>query len=179
MILDEELGYLIESIDAGRALVVVDACFSGEITRAAGDAPQSKVVDLSDPDVAGSVRLPTNFISSELKALDLDDLSLGFGDFEEMAEVFRSPQRHVMWGGSTEDQVSWTSGLGNGASVFTYYLGERMMSVPGSTPLSQLNGLVHDDVVRYIESDGNLTMQNPQMRGGNQSMTLDDFFRQR
>ena len=36
VILDEELGYLIETIDAGRTLVVVDACFSGEITRGPG-----------------------------------------------------------------------------------------------------------------------------------------------
>ena len=37
VLLDEELGFLIETIDAGRALVVVDACFSGEITRGPAD----------------------------------------------------------------------------------------------------------------------------------------------
>ena len=179
VILDEELGFLIESIDAGRTLVVVDACFSGEITRASGDAPQSKVVDLSDPTVAATLRLPTNLITSELKALNLTDMSLGFGDFQQIAAVFQNPARHIAWGGSTEDQVSWTSSLGNGASVFAYYVGERMMEVPGSSTFADLNRLVHDDVVRYIESDGNMTMQNPQMRGSRQSMTLDDFFRQR
>ncbi len=179
VILDEELGYLIETIDAGRTLVIVDACFSGEITRASGDAPQSKVVDLDDPAVADNIRLPTSFITSELKALNLDDLSLGFGDFQAIAEVFRNPQRHIMWGASTEDQVSWTSGLGNGASVFAYYVGERMMSAPTSTTFADLNRAVHDDVVRYIEGNGNMTMQNPQMRGPNASMTLEDFFRQR
>ncbi len=54
-----------------------------------------------------------------------------------------------------------------------------MMSVPGSTTIGQLHQAVHDDVVRYIESDGNMTMQEPQMLGPNQNTTLSDFFRQR
>ena len=120
-----------------------------------------------------------NFITSELKALELGDMSPGFGDFARIADVFRNPQTHVMWGSSTEEQVSWTSGLGNGASVFTYYVGERMMQMPGSTTLGELHAAVAADVVRYIDADGNMTMQNAQMRGPNQNVTLDDFFRQR
>jgi len=179
VLLDEELGYLIEAIDAGRKFFVVDACHSGEITRASGDAPQSKRVSIDDPEVADNLLLPKNFITSELKALDLGDLSPGFGDFARIADVFRNPQTHVMWGSSTEEQVSWTSGLGNGASVFTYYVGERMMQMPGSTTLGELHEAVAGDVVRYITNDGNMTMQNAQMRGPNQNVTLDDFFRQR
>jgi caspase domain-containing protein len=179
VVLDEELGFLMETLDAGRSLVVVDACFSGEITRGSLDSPQSKVVDLSDPDVASNVVLPTSFITSDLKALDLYDMSLGFGDFAEIGRVFENPQRHLMWGASTEDQVSWTSGLGNGASVFTYFMGERMMEAGGSATFGDVQRLVHDDVVGYIEGDGNMTMQNPTMRGPNQKMTLSEFFRQR
>ncbi len=179
VILDEELGYLIESIDAGRKFVVVDACHSGEITRASGDAPQSKRIDVNDPEVAASLTLPSSFITSELKALELTDMSLGFGDFDRIADVFRNPTTHIMWGSSTEEQVSWTSNLGNGASVFTYFVGERMMNMPGSTTIGQLHQAVHDDVVSYIRSDGNMTMQEPQMMGPNQNTTLSDFFRQR
>ncbi len=179
VILDEELGFLIESLNANRALVVVDACFSGEITRASGDAPQSKVVDLNDAEIADNLRLPTSFITNELKALDLLDMSLGFGDLDQIEAVFRNPQRHLAWGSSTEDQVSWTSNLGNGASLFTYYVGERMMEAPGSMTFGELQELVHDDAVQYIERDGNMTMQNASMRGPIMNMTLDDFFRQR
>lgn len=179
VVLDEELGYLIETIDAGRALVMVDACYSGSVTRASGSAPQSKVVDLNDPAIAAQLELPTNFITSELKALNLTDLSLGFGDFDRIAQVMANPQRHVMWGASTDEQVSWTSPLGGGASVFAYYLGQRLTSEPGSATLAQVHRLVHDDVTRYIAQDGNMTMQNPQIAGRNQSMTLDEFFRQR
>jgi hypothetical protein len=106
-------------------------------------------------------------------------MSLGFGDFGAIEQSFQNPARHVMWGASTDDQVSWTSGLGNGASVFTYYFGERMMAAPGSSTFGSVHQAVHDDVVAYITNQGNMTMQNPQMRGSNQSMSLDAFFRQR
>ena len=176
VILDEELGFLIESIDAGRALVMVDACFSGEITRAASDAPQSKIVDLNDPEVAAHLRLPTNFITAELKsAADVSDLSLLFGDLSAVEEVFQQPQRHIMWGASTEDQVSWTSDLGNNASVFAYYVGEHLMSAPLSATFRDLAGPVHDDVMSWIRRS-DLTDQNSQMRGDNASMTLGEFF---
>ncbi len=176
VLLDEELGFLIETIDAGRALVVVDACFSGEITRGASDAPQSKIVDINDPEIVASLRLPTNFIGAEMKvAAELADLSLMFGDLESIERAFQQPQRHIMWGASTEDQVSWTSGLGNNASVFTYYVGEHLMSAPLDATFGDLSGPVHDDVMAYIR-DSDLTDQNPQMRGDNASMTLGEFF---
>ena len=54
-----------------------------------------------------------------------------------------------------------------------------MMAAPGSMTFAQLQSDVHDDVVAYIEGNGNMTMQNPQMRGPNQNMTLEQFFRQR
>ena len=176
VLLDEELGFLIETIDAGRALVVVDACFSGEITRGPGDAPQSKIVDLKDPDVAASLRLPTNFIGAELKAAgEIDDMSLMFGDLASIEEVFQRPQRHIMWGASTEDQVSWTSGLGNGASVFTYFMGEHLMSAPLTATFRDIAGPVHDDTMDYIRRN-DMSDQNPTMRGANANMTLGEFF---
>ena len=176
VILDEELGYLIESIDAGRALVVVDACFSGEITRASGDGPQAKIVNINDPEVAARLRLPTNFISADVKStLDVSDLSPLFGDLASVEDVFERPQRHIMWGASTEDQVSWTSGLGNGASVFTYFVGEHLMSAPLTATFAEVNRTVHDDALEYTR-DNDMSDQNAQMRGDNARMTLGEFF---
>ena len=177
VILDEELGYLMETIDAGRTMVAVDACFSGSVTRASGTAPQSKRVDLSDPAIAAHTSIPTNFITSELKALNLTDTSLGFGDFGRIARVMETPQRHVMWGASTDEQVSWTSGLGGGSSVFAYYLGQRLTEAAGSATLAQVHRLVNDDVTRYTRE--NMEVQEPQLRGDRQSMTVAEFFRQR
>jgi hypothetical protein len=178
ILVDEELGYLMETLSANRKLVVVDACHSGEITRAGGDAPQSKRVDINDPDVAEHLQLPRTFVSSELKALDLDDMSLGFGDFAQMADVFRNPQTHIMWGSSTEDQVSFTSNLGNNASVFTYFVGEHLMNLPESTSMAEFQRLVHDDVSEWAD-DAGLTPQNPQMLGPNLNTSIGELLRQR
>ncbi len=121
--------------------------------------------------------ISTNFITSELKALNLTDTSLGFGDFGRIAQVMENPQRHVMWGASTDEQVSWTSGLGGGSSVFAYYLGQRLTEAAGSATLAQVHRLVNDDVTRWTRE--NTELQDPQLRGDRQSMTVAEFFRQR
>jgi hypothetical protein len=175
VILDEELGYLIETIDAGRAMVAVDACFSGSVTRGA----TAKMVDLTAPGVAEHVTMPNNFITSELKAVNLTDFSLGFGDFSAIAQAMEEPQRHVMWGASTDMQVSWVGGpeLGGGSSVFAYYLSERLTEATGSTTLAQVHRQVSQDVTTY--SRENRELQEPQIRGARQSMSVAEFFRQR
>ena len=53
------------------------------------------------------------------------------------------------------------------------------MSAPISSTFAELDEAVHDDVVNWIDRDDRLTMQNPQMRGANASMTLEEFFEQR
>jgi hypothetical protein len=174
VILDEELGYLIETIDAGRTMVAVDACYSGSVTRGAF---MSKGVDLTAPGTVEHVRMPSNFITSELKALNLTDFSLGFGDFAQIAQAMDDPQRHVMWGASTDEQVSWTSDLGGGSSVFAYYLGQRLTAAPGTMTLAQVHRQVSEDVTTY--SRANTELQEPQMRGDRQSMSVAEFFRQR
>lgn len=174
-LLDEEIGYLIETIGAGRTLVAVDACFSGEITRAAGDAPQTKIVSLDDPEVQASFRLPRSFIGAETKAVaDTDALAL-LNDLTAIEETFRRPARHIMWGSSTEDQVSWTSDLGNNASVFTYYLGEALMAAPLSASFRDLERQVHDNTMDYILRN-DMTDQNPVLRGDNATLSLGAFF---
>ncbi|MEQ1854819.1 MAG: caspase family protein [Longimicrobiales bacterium] len=175
VILDEELGYLIETIDAGRAMVAIDACFSGSVTRGDG----MKMVDLSNPEVASHTRLPSNFITSDLKAANLTDFSLGFGDFSAIARAMEDPQQHVMWGASTDMQVSWVGGpeLGGGSSVFAYFLGQHLTEASGSETLAQIHRDVFADVTTY--SRENRELQEPQIRGDRQSMTVAEFFRQR
>ncbi|HSG46435.1 MAG TPA: caspase family protein [Longimicrobiales bacterium] len=176
VLLDEELEYLLASLEAGRTLAVMDACFTGEVTRGGGDAPRSKRVDVTDPEVAASLRLPTNFIAVEPRVVgEISDLSPGSGD----ARVFSDPQRHVLWDASAGDQVSWTSGLDGGASVFSWYLGERLASAPLTATLQEVHRQVAADVERYIDGNGHMTMQIPQLRGSSASMTLEEFFRQR
>jgi hypothetical protein len=156
-------------------MVAVDACFSGSVTRGG----TAKRVVLSDPGIAEHTHMPDNFITSELKAANLTDFSLGFGDFSQIARVMGNPQRHVMWGASTDMQVSWVGGpeLGGGSSVFAYYLAQHLTEASGSTTLAQVHREVSQDVVAY--SRENYEVQEPQIRGDRQSMTVVDFFRQR
>jgi hypothetical protein len=177
VLLDEELGYLVESLEAGRSLVIIDACFSGSITR--GRA-QSRSIDLHDPATAARVHLPRSFITGELRALNVTDFSPGFGDFGRVAEVLRRPQRHLMWSAATDEQKSWTSTeflLG----AFTTFLERRLRSEAGTSTFAQVHRLVHDDVARHTGNDpaAEMELQNPQLGGDRQSMTIDDFFRQR
>ena len=66
LLLDEELGFLIESIDAGRSMVVVDACFSGDITRGPSDAPRPKLILADDAEFRATLNIPTDFIAIEI-----------------------------------------------------------------------------------------------------------------
>ena len=170
IILDEELGYLIESIDAGRSLVLVDACYSGQITRGPASFPQSKAIPLGDIEFAESLRLPKNFIGFELTGEAITDMSTGFGDLSSVAEVLRNSPRHVMWGSSTEDQVSWTTG--NNTSVFTEFVADRLMTEPLDMSLTEVARRVSADVSAYIGRRQGMSAQDPVIAGSNAGLSL-------
>ena len=170
ILLDEELGYLIESIGAGRSLVLVDACFSGQITRGPANYPQSKAIPLGDAEFAESLRLPKNFIGFEVGGNAITDMSTGFGDLSAVAEVLRASPRHVMWSSSTEDQVSWTTG--RNSSVFTQFVAERLMAAPLDRSLTEVAGAVTADVVEYINRRENMSMQDPVITGADAGLSL-------
>ena len=102
-------------------------------------------------------------------------MSFLFDDLASIERVFQQPQRHIMWGASTEDQVSWTSGLGNGASVFTYFVGEYLMSAPLTATFEDVSGSVHDAAIEYTRAN-DMSDQDAQMQGDNARMTLGEFF---
>ena len=169
ILLDEELGYLIESIDAGESLVLVDACYSGEITRTGG--PQPKLIPLGDVALAESLRLPKNFIGFEVAGSEITDMSIGFGDLSSVAEMLRAAPTHVMWSSSTEDQVSWTTG--NNTSVFTQFVADRLMTEPLDRSLREVAGVVSADVEEYMSGRRNvMSMQDPQIAGANADLSL-------
>ena len=173
ILLDEELGFLIESVDAGRSLVVVDACYSGQITRGPGDGPQPKAIPLGDSEFSETLLLPKNFVAFEVIDESGNNLPIGFGDLDAIAASMQAPQTHVMWSSSTEDQVSWTSGS---VSVFTKYLTERLRGESAARTLNEVAGAVSDDVEEYILSTDGMTMQSPVISGRDGALTLREFF---
>ena len=173
ILLDEELGFLIESVDAGRSLVVVDACYSGQITRGPGDGPQPKAIPLGDSEFSETLLLPKNFVAFEVIDESGNNLPIGLGDLDAIAASMQAPQTHVMWSSSTEDEVSWTTGR---VGVFTQYVVERLMSEPAGRTLSEIAREVSDDVEEYILSTDGMTMQSPVISGRDRALTLREFF---
>ena len=183
LLLDEELGFLIESINAGRSMVVVDACFSGDITRGPSDAPRAKLILADDPEFRATLSIPTDFISVEITlAIEttsvptIRDSSMGFGDLAAIEDALSRPQRHIMWSSSTEDQVSWTTSLGAGASLFTHYLTQHLTTAPLESTLAEVAQSVFQDVQRYTEEHDNMSAQHPQIRRHGEATTIGDFF---
>ena len=183
LLLDEELGFLIESIDAGRSMVVVDACFSGDITRGPSDAPRPKLILADDAEFRATLNIPTDFIAIEISlsigmpsAPAIRDSTTGFGDLAAVEETLRRPQRHIMWSSSTEDQVSWTTSLGAGTSLFTHYLAQHLETAPLESTLAEVAQSVFQDVQRYTEEHDNMSAQHPQIRRHSDTTTIGDFF---
>ena len=158
IILDEEIGYLLAQLDAGRILMAIDACFSGTISRAPG--VQSKMTDLNTIDA--NFRMPKTFIS--------DDLGEGFGfgsGVEGLAAALSNPDRHILMASSSEEQVSWTvGGFSSPRSLFTHYFTEALREADGGTTWNDLLRMVDGPVDQYIQSGGGrMSDQDTQLSG--------------
>jgi hypothetical protein len=94
MILDEEVGLLLQYIQARNQLVVIDACFSGTATRGGDASP--KFIALA---AAFEIPRPKNFITNELGT------GLGFGGgVRALEQALANPDRHLLMAASSEDQ---------------------------------------------------------------------------
>lgn len=174
VILDEELGYLFSQVQ-GQTLILVDACHSGTISRAAD--VQAKRAEITDPDVEGSIRLPKTFITSELGS------GYAFGsEMAAMSELFRRPERNVVLASSTEDQVSWTVGRwpdgSPPTSLFAYYLAKELRAADASTTFRDLWRRIDDQVDEHVRnSGGRLRDQDTQLLGPGLDRSVKAFLR--
>lgn len=168
IILDEEIGYLLAQLDAGRILMAIDACFSGTISRAPG--VQAKLTDLNTIDA--DFRMPKTFISD-----DLGD-GIGFGSgVEGLAAALSNPDRHILMASSSEEQVSWTvGGFSSPRSLFTHYFVEALREADGGTSWNDLLGMVDGPVEQYIQSGGGrMSDQDTQLSGPGTNRSVRDF----
>lgn len=168
IILDEEIGYLLSQLDAGRILMAIDACFSGTISRAAG--VQAKLTDLNDIDA--NFRMPKSFISDDLG----DEFGFGSG-VEGLAAALSNPDRHILIASSSEEQVSWTvGGFSSPRSLFTHYFVEALRETDGRTTWNDLLGMVDGPVDDYIQSGGGrMSDQDTQLSGPGTNRSVRDF----
>ncbi len=145
LMLDDELGILANELNSGRVLLVLDACYSGTGSRAAGGFP--KIVAFKD--VKGTVDVPKSYLAPSTARAAL-------------------PAKHILLAASSDKEVSWTASgwprRGGLASVFTYYLVEAMASAPAGTTIEQLMGQVGPQTVEYAKGKYGKT-QTPQAEG--------------
>ncbi len=158
ILLDDELGYLVDRLSAGRVLILLDACFSGTGTRGPDGEPKGRelaaLVDFSMPD---AFMAPSTGIASD---------------------VLGDPETHVLLSASDDDEVAYTAGgwprFGGIASVFTYYLAVALTDAGPDLTLEQLGAQVRDQSVRYsLQTYG--VAQTPQTEGVRKIETVRSF----
>lgn len=157
IILDEEVNFLLQQVQAENTLVLVDACFSGTVNRAA-DALAKFIPE----EQAAALPKPSTFITADLTS----DFGFGTGT-TEFQDALANPDRHVFMAASSEDQLSWAiqswPDRPGPASLWTYYWAQVVNEVPTSTTLAEIHEMVSERVDRHVRESGNLDTQTPQM----------------
>lgn len=122
VLLDDEIGFLADQLRSDHTLIVIDACYSGTVSRGPGDS-QAKFIDAGS---LGDLVLP-NGLAGGFAAASSKTLS----------DIFDEPQRHVLLAASTEDELSWTAGTPDGrtepVSAYAHILDLVVRSMPDST----------------------------------------------
>ncbi|MFO7892567.1 MAG: caspase family protein [Longimicrobiales bacterium] len=156
IILDEEVNFLLQQIEAENTLVLVDACYSGTVNRAA-DAMAKFIPE----DQAAELRKPTSFITADLTT------DFGFGSGTEFQDALANPDRHVFMAASSEDELSWAIGSwpdrSGPASLWTYYWAEVVNEVPTSTTFNEIQRMVSERVNSHVQNSQSLDTQTPQL----------------
>ena len=128
VLLDDELGYMANELQAGNVLMLLDACFSGTGTR----GPDGQPKRLTQQVAAQASRLATGRYLS------------GSATSTPAAEILRDPQRHILLAASADDQLAWTARgwprYGGVASVFTYYLASGLENAGATIGLPLAGG---------------------------------------
>jgi hypothetical protein len=138
VILDDELGFTADRLEAGRTLILIDACFSGTGTRAPGGQP--KRVEQSDLE---SLRLPGKYLA------DASASAAG----AKRVEIGGEPARHILLAASADDEVAYTAfgwpELGGTASVFTYYLALALLDASDDLTFDELGARIRGQTLDY------------------------------
>lgn len=115
VLLDDEIGYMVDQLNTDNTLLILDSCHSGTAARGAGGG---KVVTYED--VADGLYLPLKFMGAS-EAMAAAAAGTGSDAVDGMGQ-----RPYVLLSGSQDDEVSWVAqgwpDRGGLASVFTYYL---------------------------------------------------------
>lgn len=145
LVLDEELAILAAELTAGRALLVLDACYSGTAIRGGEGTPKFA----SFKDIKSLLNKPEAYLGARGQKADL-------------------PSSHILLSASGDKEVAWTGNSwpnrGGLASVFTYYLVDAMSKARPGTTVEELMVTVGDETNAYVKASHGKT-QRPQAEG--------------
>jgi Caspase domain len=134
LVVDDELLILADELNAGRVLLVLDACYSGTGSRAPRGLPKF----IRFKDIKATTELPKSWVTSSGPNTGL-------------------PSPHILLAAASDKEVAWT---GNGwptrgglASVFTYYLVDALNRVPPGTTVDQLMQIVGPETNQFATAN--------------------------
>lgn len=139
LLVDDEMAYALQSVAAGRLLVLFDSCHSGDATRADLSVGQPKSADIAL--VSKFIELPEHFRVPTLESAGAADLAGGMLDISADGRLFLAA--------SDESELSWVA-PNLGQSLFTYFLTERMATASDKT-FEELMSEVSPRVNQYAQ----------------------------
>jgi caspase domain-containing protein len=174
LILDDELGFLADQLQTSRTWIVIDACFSGTVSRGPSEDIQSKGLQQRD---MFNLRLPKQLAGG----LIAEAKSSGGGAIGAL-DLLSRPERHVLLAASSENELSWAIGSwpdrDGPASVFTYYLQKVITDLGPSASFEEIHAEVVARVAQFQE-EAELPPQTPQVGGRAVGTASDVFLRSR
>ena len=176
ILLDDELGYLIAELDAGRILAILDACFSGTGTRVVNDQGLVKEVDIID--VEGSLATPSFFLVAGNKE---EDEVIARGINGTFSELDYQSKNHILLAASRENEEALANRSAYSenegpASVFTHFLVKYLSKHEKKDTFDTLMNRVSNATVDYTRSVFDRT-QTPQLGGEGGEVSIEMFFR--
>lgn len=176
VLVDDELGALLEGLTAGRALIVLDACYSGTGTRG-GLAGFGQPKELRFAQIQDSVTLPEQYLKGSPTGPAAGEPASG-----RFSEALTQPRRHILLAASGDRELSWTArgwpDRGGVASVFTYFLAAELETISPSTTFNDLIRRVGQRTTSHTEQFYGVR-QTPQVEGIQATVMVSDFLRGR
>jgi hypothetical protein len=174
LLLDDELGYLVDQLPAERILLLVDACFSGTISR--GPIQTKEVF----PDEVGEfLRVPRGFITAQVDQ-QLEPIIVAG---EEVHDVFNRPLRHMLFSSSSEDQPSATVSdwpdREEPAGLFTRHLADILRRSSSGATFASVQRDLNEAVRSFVSRGQGRRFQEAQLLGINTSRTIEEFLSRR
>ncbi|MGD8452810.1 MAG: caspase family protein [Phycisphaerae bacterium] len=158
VLVDDEIGALLDELDCDRALAIFDSCHAGSGTL----GEDFKAVNLKAPWIQEHLVLPTEYIPSKGDA--------GEGHFVD------SPRHHVLWAGCADDETS-RAGVNGRPSVFTRFLVDEIDGNGTRITMREFMDHVRARVHEYVsEKLGSARPQTPQIEGVKLDRTLAQIF---